>query len=174
MSREKQSTLLGFFGKPKSGPAPPRPSSAAKGSSTVASSPVSTALKTPSSVPNSSPAVASSSQMRQPQQSPILSTRAASRLKVTAIEDESDEALSPPPTIVKAKKRVPKSSPVKPIVDKEESMDVDVVADGSPQPNVGLICDTHLLKTYARAGERKEKFCMPSRTAKDQIQMPEQ
>lgn len=143
MSSTKQTTLAGFFGKPKAGPAPPRPSSAAsqnavprsgvgplatsttQKSAPPSSSPVSTSIiKTPSSIPGSSPANINDERKK----------RAGSPLKqsFTIGNDDSDEELSPPPDIV------PTSSKKTQVVAKsesqeeeDESMDVDPEAGPS-------------------------------------------
>lgn len=109
MSSSKQTTLAGFFGKPKTGPAPPRPATA---QSTVppkppakplsasrlqehappSSSPASTsALKTPSSQLGSSPQ----------RQHGTRRQRSGSPLKQSITVDElsSNDDLSPPPEI---------------------------------------------------------------------------
>jgi hypothetical protein len=126
---------MGFFGKPKPGPAP-RPLSATKLASTTNTSPASTTLKTPSSVAGSSPNIASSSQLRERASSPVKSAPAASLLtKGTPNAASSDEELTPPPTVRKKGKPV---QDVRPVDEAEESMEVEEEAVTADSPVISV------------------------------------
>ena len=99
-SEKKQSTLMGFFGKPKAGPPPRNTSTAVKPSTTA--SPASTTLRTPSSVAGTSPAIAASSSQREPPSSPVkASARASSPSRKSLLHGPSEDELTPPPTVAK-------------------------------------------------------------------------
>lgn len=142
----RQTTLAGFFGKPKTGPAPPsRPTSAASQAAPktnppktealsapsrppASSSPASSqALKTPSSALGSSPNVANGDRRR----------RAGSPLKQShVIDDEDDSAddLSPPPEVPVLdirKDKIVKQARQESQEDEQDSMDVDPEAGPS-------------------------------------------
>ena len=119
---------MGFFGKPKPGPAPRPTSTQPKVSTTT--SPASTTLKTPSSAAASSPLTAASASTRQREGdvTPVkASVRRGSPLKQSMVLAESDGELTPPP-----------SGPA----DQEEAMDVDEEEGGgveqSPVVSVSL------------------------------------
>jgi hypothetical protein len=113
--RTKQTTLAGFFGKPKAGAAPPRPASA---SSKIPPTPVSQPPPSrPSNSQNgpSSQSPASTSTLKTPSsfvESPQAQKekerkRAGSPLKQSfTIDDEDDGSLSPPPVDVEMKEEV--------------------------------------------------------------------
>jgi hypothetical protein len=125
--RTKQTTLAGFFGKPKAGAAPSRPNSALAKVPPTSSSQPATTLKGNSSsqvIPGSQ-SPASSSNLKTPSstvESPHTLTekerkRAGSPLKQSiTVDDVEDGSLSPPPADVEMEE-------VKESVD--ESMDVD-------------------------------------------------
>jgi hypothetical protein len=125
--RTKQTTLAGFFGKPKAGAAPPRPASA---SSKIPPTPVSQPLPSRSSNSQNGPnyqSPASTSTLKTPSsfvESPQAQKekerkRAGSPLKQSfTIED--DGSLSPPPVDVEMKEEV----------EKEEMESMEAVGEG--------------------------------------------
>lgn len=144
MDSSKQTTLAGFFGKPKAGPAPPsRPSSAAsqtpaprngvkplaasatQKSAPAPSSPASTSvLKAPSSLPKSSPVPNTDDRTK----------RAGSPLKQSfTVEDaESEDELSPPPDIIPTTtSRGAKVLSTSDTQEENESMEVDPESQSS-------------------------------------------
>ena len=184
----KQTTLGSFFGAPKTGLAPPRPSST---NSTVtspstqgqilpksnqlppSSSPASTSLRTPSSLAGSSPAIRTNGHANG-NENGSGSRRAGSPLK-KAIELEeagSQEELTPPPPPPRALSRAQQASgssrqtqmPSSDGFD-EDAMDVD--GDGSPMVGVSFIVpapfekSTGLKLTISHVGPR-ERSSMPS------------
>jgi len=143
---------MGFFGKPKPGPAP-RPASTAP-----TASPASTALRTPTSVAASSPVVGASSSQRQPPSSPVkASARASSPLKLSSSHRASDDELTPPPSVAR---KTPTSEKM------ELDDDGDTVVDGDESPVVS-VCSPHggtssVNRAKARCDEQKERWSMSS------------
>ncbi|ORX33554.1 hypothetical protein BD324DRAFT_214492 [Kockovaella imperatae] len=119
----RQSTLLGFFGKPKPGPAAPSssarplsnkdvpvPASAPVAAGPSTSSPASTALRTPSSALGSSPSTVIARSR----------VRSTSPLKnVMNHDDDLSDDLTPPPLEARKSRSV--------VVEKEETVKEDIV-----------------------------------------------
>ena len=155
MGSSKQTTLAGFFGKPKPGAAPSRPSSALSQTpsqtqapptarppgqtssqtrvSSAASPASSSTLKTPSSVVGSSPYPGKEKERK----------RAGSPLKQsTTVDNFDDGSLSPPP---EAEVSVRRSSPQE---KEDEKMDVDNEGGGSRRAKRKVV--------YAESGSDSE------------------
>ena len=141
MSSQKQTTLAGFFGKPKAGPAPSRPSSAASQTAAVRNTakPLATSTTQKSAPPSSSPA--SSAVLKTPSSLPASSPvntdgdrkkRAGSPLKqsYTLDDKDSEDELSPPPDIP-ATSHKSKSEKLVEQDEDDESMEVDSKAGSS-------------------------------------------
>jgi hypothetical protein len=164
MDRSKQTTLAGFFGKPKPGAAPPRPpsslsqnasqtqappsttrpvgsTSSQTGLSSTASPTSSTTLKTPSSVVGSSPYPGKEKERK----------RAGSPLKQSITVDDLDYgSLSPPPEVTR-------SSPGQ---KEDEKMDVDNEEAGTRRAKRKVV--------YAESGSDSEDDVPLVRGAKGQ------